>query len=170
MFDFLSSKLFTGALFIVFALYILLLFSILGDLWAGVRKARIRGETRSSYGYRCTIDKIARYYNAMLMLTVMDSMQMISLWFMHENYEWTVPIFPFVTMIGALGFSLIEIKSIFEKADKKDKVKYQKLGELLMNTFRAKYDPKEIAEKVVKFIEDDKKEEEARNEERNKKQ
>lgn len=170
MFGFLDSKLFMGALFIIFALYVLLLFSIMGDLWSGIRKAKRRGEARSSYGYRCTIDKIARYYNAMIMLTVMDCMQMISLWFMHDNYEWTVPIFPFVTMIGAIGFSLIEVKSMFEKADRKDKVKYQKLGELMMSTLRAKDDPSEIAEKVVRFIEGEQnKDTEVKDEQRNKK-
>ena len=150
--DLLNNKLFVGAIFMIVAFYVLLLFSILGDLWAGLRKAKKRKEAWTSNKFRHTIDKIARYYNAMIMLTVMDFMQMVSLWFMHDNYEWTVPIFPFVTMIGAIGFSLIEVKSMFEKAEKKDKIKYQKLGELMINTLKTKDDPAKIAEMIVEYI------------------
>ena len=151
--DLLNNKLFVGAIFMIVAFYVLLLFSILGDLWAGLRKAKRRNEVWTSYGLRCTIDKIARYYNAMIMLTVMDFMQMVSFWFMHDNYEWTVPIFPFITMIGAIGFSLIEVKSMFEKAERKNKIKYQKLGELMITTLKTKDDPAKMAEKLVEYIE-----------------
>lgn len=48
---------------IMLLMYIAILALILADLWAGVRKAKKRGEYRTSDGYKRTIDKIARYYN-----------------------------------------------------------------------------------------------------------
>ena len=56
----------------LFGIYIEVFIMILADLWSGVRKAKLRGEVRSSYMYKKTIDKIARYYNAMIALTVID--------------------------------------------------------------------------------------------------
>ena len=44
-------------------MYITILALILADLWSGVRKAKKRGEFRTSDGYKRTIDKKARYYN-----------------------------------------------------------------------------------------------------------
>ena len=64
-------------LWITFGLYFLVIIAIIADLWSGVRKAKINGVARSSYGYRRTVDKIARYYNVLMALTVVDAMQNI---------------------------------------------------------------------------------------------
>ena len=59
-------------MWMLFADYMGVLLLIGADLWSGVRKAKIRGEVRSSYMYKKTVDKIARYYNALLALTIVD--------------------------------------------------------------------------------------------------
>ena len=48
---------------------------IFSDLWAGVRKAKKAGVYRTSDGYKKTIDKMARYYNMMLPLAMMDTIE-----------------------------------------------------------------------------------------------
>ena len=53
-------------------LWVTVLGLIFCDLWAGVRKAKKAGVYRTSDGYKKTIDKMARYYNMMLQLTIMD--------------------------------------------------------------------------------------------------
>ena len=53
-------------------LWVTVLGLIFSDLWAGVRKAKKAGIYRTSDGYKKTIDKMARYYNMMLQLTIMD--------------------------------------------------------------------------------------------------
>lgn len=60
----------------LFGIYMLVLLLIGADLWSGYRKAKQRGEARTSYMLRKTVDKIARYYNALLALTFVDCMQM----------------------------------------------------------------------------------------------
>lgn len=138
------------SLWILFALYILVLFAILADLWSGVRKARENGIARSSYGYRRTLDKVARYYNVLLALSVVDAMQMASIWYLERFYNMVVPMFPFVTLIGALGISLIEIKSIYEKAE--DKVRIENVGALAGQIITNRDDISEIVKAVVGYL------------------
>ena len=54
-------------------LWVTVLGLIFSDLWAEVRKAKKAGVYRTSDGYKKTIDKMARYYNMMLPLALMDT-------------------------------------------------------------------------------------------------
>lgn len=130
-------------LWMLFGIYILVLFAILADLWSGVRKAKKNGIARSSYGYKRTIDKLARYYNVLLALSVVDAMQIASLWYLEQYYAIKFPMFPFITLIGAIGVCLIEIKSIYEKAE--DKVRIENVG-LLAGKIAS--NPKDISDIV----------------------
>ena len=75
-------------LWITFGIYLMVLLAIMTDLWSGVRKAKKNGIARSSYGFKRTIDKIARYYNVMLALTVIDAMQMACFWYLEKFYQY----------------------------------------------------------------------------------
>lgn len=136
----------------LFGIYLGLFLMILADLWSGVRKAKRRGEVRSSYGYKRTIDKIARYYNALIALTVIDAMQMAGIWYLTCYYGWTIPIFPIVTLIGAIGMCAVEMKSIYEKADEKVKSDYKEVAALAVEIAKHKTEPNEIAQAVVEYI------------------
>ena len=65
-------------LIILTIVYLLVLFVIFLDLWAGIRKARKRGELRSSLGYRKTVEKIAKYFNLIFVVTAIDAVQMLT--------------------------------------------------------------------------------------------
>lgn len=136
----------------LFGIYLELFIMILADLWSGIRKAKVRGEIRSSYGYKKTIDKIARYYNALIALTVIDAMQMGGIWYLDNYYDCHIPIFPLVTLLGALGMSLVEIKSIYEKGDEKVKGDYKEVALLAAEIAKHKSDPTEIAQAVVEYM------------------
>jgi len=99
--------------------YLLVLVSVLADLWSGVRKAKVRGEARRSEALRRTVSKLGQYYNVMLSLTVVDAMQMGLLCYMRLTCLWNAPILPVFTVVGALGIAAIEVKSIYEKAGEK---------------------------------------------------
>ena len=138
-------------LWITFGLYFLVIIAIIADLWSGVRKAKINGVARSSYGYRRTVDKIARYYNVLMALTVVDAMQMSSIWYLDTYYSYSkLPMFPFITLIGAIGICLIEIKSIYEKAE--DKVRIENIGDLAGKIITTKDDISEIVKSVVEYL------------------
>ena len=136
----------------LFGIYLMVLLLIGADLWSGVRKAEKRGEAKSSYAYRKTIDKIARYYNALIALTVVDVLQMGAIWYLDNYYDYHWPVFPLITLCGAIGIGLVEIKSIFEKAEDKVKFEYQQVGILASELAKSKADPAEIAKAIVDYM------------------
>lgn len=138
-------------LIILIGIYIGVLALIFTDLWSGVRKAKKRGEYISSQGFKRTIDKISKYYNAMFALTVLDAMQIGAIWYFDSYWGYSIPIFPIVSLLGALGVGLIEIKSIYEKADKKEKKQYTEIAELLMKCAK-NHDLKDITNALNSYF------------------
>lgn len=136
----------------LFGIYIEVFIMILADLWSGVRKARVRGEVRSSFGYKKTIDKIARYYNALIALTVIDAMQIGGIWYLTCYYGWSVPIFPAITLLGALGISAVELKSIYEKADEKVRGDYKEVAALAIELAKLKAEPAEMLQSMGDYL------------------
>ncbi|MFV0586912.1 hypothetical protein [Bacteroides reticulotermitis] len=128
------------------------LFFIGFDFWAGVRKAKQRGEKITSEGWKRTVDKVARYYNMLLALVVIDCMQIAGVWYLDNYYDYHIPIFPFVTIMGALVVAAIEVRSIFEKAEDKVKKQVSDVSSLALEIAKSKADPEEIAKAVVDFI------------------
>ena len=112
----------------VVAEYFLVLAAAAADLASGLHKARRRGETTRSRALRRTVDKLARYYNVLIVLTVVDAMQITAAVFLRTVEGYDVPTIPVFTLIGSLGMAFIEVKSIFEKGDDKEK---QQLAELV---------------------------------------
>lgn len=110
-------------LIILTIVYLLVLFVIFLDLWAGIRKARHRGEYRSSYGYRKTVEKIAKYFNLIFVVTAIDAVQMLTVWQINEQTSSRLPLLPILTVLGAMFIGFIELKSIYEKSEDKEKAK-----------------------------------------------
>lgn len=131
----------------VVAEYFLVLAAAAADLASGLRKARRRGETTRSRALRRTVDKLARYYNVLIVLTVVDAMQITAAVFLRTVEGYDVPTIPVFTLIGSLGMAFIEVKSIFEKGDDKEK---QQLAELvsLLETIADNDRLKRILEKL----------------------
>lgn len=132
---------------IVVAEYFLVLAAAAADLASGLRKARRRGETTRSRALRRTVDKLARYYNVLIVLTVVDAMQITAAVFLRTVESYDVPTIPIFTLIGSLGMAFIEVKSIFEKGNDKEK---QQLAELvsLLETIADNDRLKRIIEKL----------------------
>ena len=102
-------------LIILTIVYLLVLFVIFLDLWAGIRKARKRGELRSSLGYRKTVEKIAKYFNLIFV--------MLTVWQINEQTGSRLPLIPILTVLGAMFIGFIELKSVYEKSEDKEKAK-----------------------------------------------
>lgn len=137
-------------LWILFTMYILILIMIFVDFWSGIRKAKKNNILRSSYGFRRTVEKIKEYYNAMIALTIIDAMQVTAIWYLETYYKYEIPMFPFVTLVGAIGLSMIELKSIYEKAE--DKQRFHEAGALITNIAKNKSDIEEIAKSVANYL------------------
>lgn len=122
------------------------------DYWAGIRKARKRGDKILSNKMRRTVEKISRYYNAILAMMVVDCIQIATFIFMHLYYgttAWTIPIF---TMGAVLFVAAIEIKSIYEPADVKESREVNEVSTLLAELIEKRDDPKKIAKIIAQYL------------------
>ena len=123
---------------------------VMADLWSGVNKAKKNGVARSSYGFKRTVEKLGRYYNVMFALMVLDSMQLTCIWYLTTYHNYNIPFFPFISLLGAFGLSLIEVKSIFEKAE--DKQRFHEAGALITTIAKNRTDIVQIAKEVHEYL------------------
>ena len=137
-------------LWILLGIYILVLLMIFADLWSGLRKAKRIGETRTSYGYRRTISKMAQYYNLLIAGSIVDSIYGLLCWYLENYYQTSLWLFPFITFIIALVLCLIEIKSIREKAE--DKVRLDRAGQVVQQVFINRENLEEVAKTISEYM------------------
>ena len=125
-----------GVPVLMFLEYLLVLIAVLADLVSGVRKAKKMGVARRSKAFRRTVDKLARYYNALFALSIVDAMQLFAIAYLRavESLD-SLPLFPLFTLLGAIGIALIELKSIFEKAEVKEQ-QYRDTAEAIIKLLR----------------------------------
>lgn len=128
------------------------LFFIGFDFWAGIRKAKQRKEKITSDGWKRTVDKIARYYNMLLALVVIDCMQVGGVWYLDCYYDYHVPIFPYITLIGAMVVAAIEVRSIFEKAEDKVKKQVSDVSVLITALIKSNTDTEAIKKAVDAYM------------------
>ena len=126
------------------------------DYWSGIRKAKKRGEKIRSDKMKRTVDKVARYYNAILAMVVLDIIQISAFVFLHIYNDWSAYTFPLFTFIAVMFVAAIEIKSIIEPADAKERREMRDVAELAKAITAHKSDPKEIAEAIAEYLSDKK--------------
>ena len=134
--------------------YIIVLGLIFLDLWAGVRKAKKRKEYRTSDGYKRTIDKIRRYYNMMLAVSLVDILQISLLFYLHWGYGYDIPMIPLFTFVGATYIAFVEIKSIREPADIKEKKQQDDFKRMVVSIARDHSDPEKLAQDIMNALND----------------
>ena len=139
-------------LFVVLGMLVTPLIFIALDYWAGIRKARKRGDRIRSDKMKRTIDKVSRYYNGIFALMVLDMIQITAFVFLHIYNEWDAYTFPLFTLIGILFVAAVEIKSIYEPADVKESRELKEVTELAKAIAAHKSDPEEIAEAIAKYL------------------
>ena len=147
----LSEQLILLLFFTVGILFTPLLFVGL-DYWSGIRKAHKRGDPIRSNKMKRTVDKVARYYNAILAMVLLDCIQIGAFLFLHIYNDWSAYTFPLFTLIGVVFVAAIEIKSIVEPADAKESREMREVAELAKAIAEHKSDPKEIAEAIAEYL------------------
>ena len=126
------------------------------DYWAGIRKAHKRGDKIMSDKMKRTVDKISRYYNAILAMLVVDCIQMSAFIFLYLYYSWTAYTLPVFTLGAILFVAAIEIKSICEPADVKESREMKEVTELAKAIAEHKSSPEEIAQAIAKYLNENK--------------
>lgn len=122
------------------------------DYWAGIRKAKKRGERICSNKMKRTVDKVGRYYNAILAMVMLDLIQIGAFIFLWRFNGWNCYTFPIFTLIGVLFIAAIEVKSIMEPADEKESSEMKEVTELAKAIAEHRSDPKEIAEAIAEYL------------------
>ena len=104
--------------------YILVLLAIISDLISGVRKAKSAGEVRTSEGYRRTVEKVAKYYNVLFAVSVLDAFLLMTIYIV-QSKGWlsSIPLFPIITVIIGIYLAFVEAKSVGEKLEEKERRK-----------------------------------------------
>jgi hypothetical protein len=136
--------------FVVLIFYIVALGLIFADLWAGVRKAKQRGEYRTSEGLKKTVGKINKYFAMHFAMTLVDAVQISLLYMLYREYQYDIPMLPVFTLIGVLYEAYVEISSITEPANIKEKKQQDDFKRLLQQALSEG----NMRERVIKILED----------------
>lgn len=70
-----------------------------------------------------TVEKIAKYFNLIFVVTAIDAVQMLTVWQINEQTGSRLPLIPILTVLGAMFIGFIELKSVYEKSEDKEKAK-----------------------------------------------
>lgn len=122
------------------------------DYWAGIRKAKKRGDPIRSGKMKRTAEKISKYYNCIFALMVLDVMQISMFIFLYLFNGWTAYTIPVFTLGAVLFVAAIEIKSIYEPADAKESREMKEVAELAQAIAGHRTEPEEIAKAIAKYL------------------
>lgn len=139
-------------LFVTVGLLITPLCFIALDYWSGIRKAKKRGVEIRSDKMKRTVDKVAKYYNAILAMVVLDCIQITAFLFLHIYNGWSAYTFPLFSMVAVLFVAAVEIKSIIEPADAKERRDLNEVTQLAKAIAEHRNEPKEIADAIINYL------------------
>lgn len=139
-------------LFITFGILLTPLFFIGFDLWAGTRKAKQRHERITSDGWKRTTAKVAKYYNMLLALLVIDGMQISGFWYLNIYHGWGAPLFPWLVFAGAIFVGAIEVRSIMEPANEKERKEMKQVALLAEEIAKHRTEPSEIIQALAEYL------------------
>lgn len=144
-------KMFNGMyemLIIVIFEFFVVLFAMGWDFASGYYKAKIRGEDRNSYGLRRTVSKFILYAGSICIASGIDSISFIChFWeFVHMSPLMRIPV---VTSIIAVFILVTEVRSIWEKADAKQRRQAGKAAELIGSVFNKEMLKNAITEVLI---------------------
>lgn len=142
----------TAVVYIIAGLLVTPILFVALDFWAGIRKARQRGESLRSDKMQRTLSKLSRYYNAILAMLVVDAIQISAFIFLHVFNGWNLWTLPVFTLLGVGFTAAVEIKSIFEPANAKEKKELKEVTELAAAIAEHKSNPQEIAQAIVEYL------------------
>lgn len=117
-------------LIIVIFEFFVVLFAMSWDFASGYYKAKIRGEDRNSYGLRRTVSKFILYAGSICIASGIDSISYVCHFWEFIRIAPLAKI-PVVTSIVAVFILVTEVRSIWEKADAKQRRQAGKAAELI---------------------------------------
>lgn len=134
-----------GSLLMIAVVAMLLVIVAMGvDLVSGWRKATLMGDAHTSYGLSRTLTKFLIYEGILLISTCIDVMLHFGLWqFSDADY-----LVPCVTLLLAIILCGIELWSVYEKAEQKQRRK----AEAIVAAASHMIDKNELADIIAKAL------------------
>ena len=110
-----------GTMLIIFCIEtIIVMMAMTADFISGIHKAKLNGEVRSSYGFKRTISKFILYIGSLCIACGIDAIFFVSqLWELVGLGLLTK--IPIVCTLIAVFACVIEIRSLWEKAENKQR-------------------------------------------------
>jgi phage-related holin len=105
-------------LIVVGILWCAVLLAMIIDFYFGIRKAMQIGEARSSEGYKRSVSKFNQYFGMLLYAFIFDAIVPISYFF-----EFPISAIPIISLLATVALIFTEAKSVYEKADEKQRRK-----------------------------------------------
>lgn len=136
---------------LVMIMWVVVLIAIIIDLIAGVRKARQLGEATTSQGFKRTVNKLVQYYG------------LLSFAFLFDILASIVEPLPYFTALASIFLVFIEAKSVYEKAEEKDRRKMSKEADKLVTILENRGDVLKAIAEILKKEEEKENEKETAN-------
>ena len=106
-----------------------------------------------SVGYRRTVDKLCKYYNSLFSVSIVDCFLMMIVYiFQTKGWLISFPVFPVTTVLMGAYLAFVEVRSVFEKLEDKEKARAEKDLSVLIKML-----DKENIDKVVTILKEVKK-------------
>lgn len=90
--------------YIILAMWVVMIVAVCVDLWAGVDSARARGEKIYSGGFRRTFSKLGDYWRIQVMALIFDLIGSCISWYK----------LPYASILVTAAITLIELRSVWE--------------------------------------------------------
>lgn len=132
----------------VMGLYAAVLAAVIVDLISGIRKSRSIGvKITHSYGLRKTLSKLARYYNLLIAVSVLDFAMIIA----GIPQAHGLALIPYMTCMMTFIICMVEVYSVWEKDEEKGKyIEAAKIAKEVMQQDRIE----EFADVIIKKLEE----------------
>ena len=82
---------------------------------------------------------------------------MLAVWQLNQQTTYNLPILPILTFIGAIFVGFIELKSIYENSEEKEKAKINEVAKLAGQIVKD-HDTQDIVAALVEYMKTEKKE------------
>jgi hypothetical protein len=138
--------------FVILLFYVVALGLIFADLWSGIRKAKQRGEYRTSEGFKMTVEKINKYFAMHFAMTLVDAVQISILYLLYHEYGYDIPMLPVFSFLSVCYEAFVEVTSIMEPANIKEKKQQEDFRRLLQQVLTEG----SMRERLIKMIEESK--------------
>lgn len=125
-------------LILVLIMWFIVLLAIIIDLVAGVRKAMQLDEARTSQGFKRTVTKLMQYYGLLSFALMFDILASI------------VEPLPYITALASIFLVFIEAKSVYEKAEEKERRKLSRELDTLVILMENKDNIIKAASEIIK--------------------